>query len=170
MAKVEYQDEGWNDLIVELQATTAQAARTAVRFAAFHLHGAIVEKLSGQRTGKIYRVPGRKTFYQASSPGEPPASMLGNLRKNIMAGGVTTDPLQQAGPNGYQLINVDETANSFAVLVGIDEKVVPYARRLEKGGRNADGSPFAKRPYFFTTFVEQEQNILQILEREAGSK
>jgi hypothetical protein len=167
MANVTYQDEGWNDLIAEIQASSAQAARTAVQLAGFHIHGAIMEKLSGQRTGKIYRVPRTDVFYQASSPNEPPASMLGNLRKNISVGRVTTEPLKQAGPDGYKLVNVDETANTFSVEVGVDLQVVPYARRLEKGGRNRDGSPFAKRPYFYTTFFEQEQNMLNILEREA---
>ena len=54
-----------------------------LRFAAIFLKGAIKEKLTGNRTGRVYRVPGTKTLYTASAPGEPPASRTGTLRNAI---------------------------------------------------------------------------------------
>ena len=36
--------------------------------------------LRGQRSGRIYRVPGTKRSYQASAPGEPPAVRTGIFR------------------------------------------------------------------------------------------
>ena len=41
--------------------------------------------LSGQREGRTYRVPGTQRTYQASRPGEPPAVMLGDLRRSVKA-------------------------------------------------------------------------------------
>lgn len=44
------------------------------------LRNAELEVLKGQRTGKRYRMPHRKTYYTASAPGESPARRTGNLR------------------------------------------------------------------------------------------
>lgn len=44
------------------------------------LRNAELETLKGQRTGKRYRLPHRKTYYTASAPGESPARRTGNLR------------------------------------------------------------------------------------------
>jgi HK97 gp10 family phage protein len=38
--------------------------------------------LAGQRHGKMYRVPGTRRFYRASSPAEAPAVRLGHLRNS----------------------------------------------------------------------------------------
>lgn len=54
-----------------------------LQFAAVFLKGAIKEKLTGDRSGRVYRVPGTKTLYTASAPGEPPASRTGTLRNAI---------------------------------------------------------------------------------------
>lgn len=43
----------------------------------------VVKKLSGQRTGRTYKVPGTNTTYTASTPGQPPASATGGLRESI---------------------------------------------------------------------------------------
>lgn len=44
----------------------------------------ILETLTGDRTGRWYKVPGTKnTMYRASAPGEPPASATGRLRLSI---------------------------------------------------------------------------------------
>jgi HK97 gp10 family phage protein len=41
----------------------------------------LLKLLSGQRTGRLYKVAGtKKKYYRASSPSEPPASRLGHLR------------------------------------------------------------------------------------------
>jgi len=41
--------------------------------------------LSGQRSGRVYNIPGGKGSYIASAPGEPPAVALGDLRRSVKA-------------------------------------------------------------------------------------
>jgi hypothetical protein len=89
--------------------------------------------------------------------------MLGNLRKYISAGNVFTKPLQEGGP---QVVQVQEAGDELSVAIGPDIQQVPYARRLEFGGRNADGSRFAERPYLRNTFLEQEQTIENMIRAE----
>lgn len=48
--------------------------------AANELRNAELEILRGQRGGRIYGVPGTKTRYQASAPGQPPAVRTGAFR------------------------------------------------------------------------------------------
>lgn len=157
MAEMEWEDEGWEDLIAEVRVETIEAAERAVFDASQHLRNSVVEKLTGNRSGRIYPVPGTsQATYRASAPGEPPASMLGKLRQNITA----SDPV------------VD--GDTVSSQVGVDLEVVPYARRLELGGYSTapNGRPvyIAPRPYLRPTFFEQEQNVLNILERAVGGR
>ena len=48
--------------------------------AANELRNSSLEILRGQRHGRRYRVPGKKTHYTASAPGEPPAARTGLFR------------------------------------------------------------------------------------------
>ena len=48
--------------------------------AANELRNASLDVLRGQRNGRRYRVPGTKTYYTASAPGEPPAVRTGMFR------------------------------------------------------------------------------------------
>lgn len=48
--------------------------------AANELRNSSLEILRGQRGGRRYRVPGKKTYYTASAPGEPPAMRTGLFR------------------------------------------------------------------------------------------
>lgn len=48
--------------------------------AAMRVHKELTYVLSGNRSGKLYRVPATKRYYKASRAGEPPASRLGHLR------------------------------------------------------------------------------------------
>ena len=48
--------------------------------AANEMRNASLLVLRGQRSGRIYRVPGTKKTYQASAPGEPPAVRTGIFR------------------------------------------------------------------------------------------
>jgi Bacteriophage protein of unknown function (DUF646). len=43
-------------------------------------HGSLVRQMAGQRTGRVYRVPGTRARYTASAPGESPAVRTGVLR------------------------------------------------------------------------------------------
>ena len=153
MANVTYQDEGWNDMIFEIEFQSIEAAKFAVEEAARRVRGAVVEKLSGQRSGKIYRVPRTGVLYQASAPGEPPAVMLENLKKNINSSNAIVE------------------GNTVRAEVGVDLEVVPYAKRLEFGGYSTTkqgGTVYiAPRPYLRPTFFEQEANVDALLRREA---
>ena len=51
--------------------------------ACIHVQNKTKEKLSGKRTGRVYRVPGTNRTYTASAPGEPPAVATGQLRSSI---------------------------------------------------------------------------------------
>jgi len=48
--------------------------------AANELRNSSLEILRGQRSGRRYRVPGKKVYYTASAPGEPPAARSGLFR------------------------------------------------------------------------------------------
>jgi hypothetical protein len=158
MAELSYEDRGWDEFVTEIVAESEAAAKIAVFDAGNHLREAIVEKLTGTRTGKEYNVRGTKTpiKYIASAPGEPPAVMRGTLRKNVNASNPVVD------------------GDTVSVQVGVDLEAVPYARRLEFGGAhrapNGRMISIAPRPYMRPAFVEQEATLNRILERAAGSK
>lgn len=56
------------------------ALHAAMLKSAIDVRNAVLVKLSGGRTGKLYRVPATKRMYRASAAGEPPAQRLGHLR------------------------------------------------------------------------------------------
>jgi hypothetical protein len=45
-----------------------------------------VQGLSGNRSGRVYRIPGTKRTYTASAPGEAPGVLFGDLRRSIRVG------------------------------------------------------------------------------------
>jgi hypothetical protein len=45
-----------------------------------------VQVLSGNRSGRVYRIPGTKRTYTASAPGEAPGVLFGDLRRSIRIG------------------------------------------------------------------------------------
>ena len=48
------------------------------------VHKTVVEEtLSGDRSGRTYKVPGTQRTYIASAPGEPPATATAELRQSI---------------------------------------------------------------------------------------
>ena len=53
--------------------------------AAYAGRNQVVKNLTGMRTGKRYRVPGKNTWYTASAPGESPAVRTGDLRGSYRA-------------------------------------------------------------------------------------
>lgn len=61
--------------------------------------------LVGERSGRWYRVPKTNRMYQASVPGEPPASRLGDLRRsyrvNPVEGKGTTASVKVGSPLTY---------------------------------------------------------------------
>lgn len=118
-------------------------AEKAVFAAALYFEGAVKRTLTGARSGRIYRIGRRGRTYQASAPGEPPASRTGALRQSI----THTDP-QWSGDNVW-------------VEVGSN---LPYAAILEYGGVSWNGARILPRPYLASTFLAEADNIDAILE------
>ncbi len=93
----------------KMRAPGERAVRKAVR----HFVNEVKKTLQGKRTGRIYPLGFRGRTYQASSPGEPPASRHGHLRQSFTA----TEPVWRGD---------DVSAEAGSPL--------PQARRLEYGG------------------------------------
>lgn len=69
----------FNEAKSEIEKAKAKKAMEA----AVHVRNKVVEKLSGNGTGRTYKVPGTGRTYTASSPGQPPAVLFGDLRQSI---------------------------------------------------------------------------------------
>lgn len=104
----------------ELKRELDKQLRTRAEIALQIARNEILETLSGDRTGRVYRVPGTKRTYVASAPGEPPAVMLGHLRQEI-------------------LTEIQETDTEIVAAIG---SPLPYSLRLELGD-----SRMAPRPW-----------------------
>lgn len=96
--------------------------------------------LQGQRSGKIYMVPGAKhQQYQASAPGEAPAKRTGALASDYKPR-VKTENKQFIGEVG---------------------SVYDYARDLETGT-----SKMAKRPHLKPAYLAAQSKIMAILTKD----
>jgi hypothetical protein len=58
-------------------------AKKRVFEAANEIRNETLSTLSGNRSGRVYRVPGTQRTYVASAPGEAPAVQFGDLRRSI---------------------------------------------------------------------------------------
>lgn len=142
------------------EAELKRYLRERVEQAASYLEGKVKLKLTGQRSGRVYPVPGtgqvesveitdkngkrRKVrklvgarFYTASAPGEAPAVRFGDLRKTIR----------------YKMIL--DRPGVIAAQVG---SPLEYAIHLEFGTRK-----MAPRPFLFNTFDEEKENVENII-------
>jgi len=64
------------------------ATRRGIRQGFFRLGKDLVKDarqliIKGPKTGRLYRLPGRKKRHRASAPGEPPANRTGALQRSI---------------------------------------------------------------------------------------
>lgn len=107
-------DEALEDGRVEVDRVVVRIVNTAKRV------------LTGQRTGRLYKVSRTGRPHIASAPGEAPAVLTGRLRNSIAG--------EKARVRGTE-VRAEWGTN------------VEYARRLENGGRNRDGSRFYPRPW-----------------------
>ena len=130
-------------VMVSLKGTALQN----LNFASIFMKGKIKETLTGNRSGLVYRVPGTRVLYTASSPGEPPASRLGDL-KGAISFKVDKNKLEAfVGPR----------------LLGEDPKK-QYPFWLEFGTKK-----MAPRPYLAPTFERNKGDVKQILNDGWGS-
>lgn len=97
-----------------------------------------LETLSGPRSGRIYKVPGTQVEYTASSPGEPPAVQLGDLRKSVKGG------IEKEGKD----------------VIGFIGSELPKASMLEFGT-----SKMAARPWLRPSFEKASDGIKKIMLR-----
>lgn len=104
-----------------------------------------LETLSGQRTGRIYRVPGTTRTYQASSPGEPPAVATAGLRQSITG----------------------KARTEAKVVIGEVGTDMPYGPRLEFGFSDVDSLGrrynMAARPWLKPSFEKALPKVAKIL-------
>lgn len=125
--------EARRDAVVAVDRVTILAVNTAKRV------------LTGQRSGRAYKMSRTGFPHVASAPGEPPAVLTGRLRNSIAR---TLAKVRGNEVEGEWGTNVE------------------YAERLETGGRNRDGSRFYPRPWARPT----EQRIEPALDRLTGDR
>lgn len=75
-AVAEQLERSRNEIALRLQAALAQRSWEA----SHTIRGALLQVLSGHRSGRRYRLPMSTTYYTASAPGEPPATRTGSFR------------------------------------------------------------------------------------------
>ncbi len=114
-----------------------RAARKAMNQVILALEGYIKVKLTGKRSGRIYRRG--KRIHQASAPGEAPAVDTGFLRTSIAA------------------FNVKREGDDVIGQVAAHAK---YAIYLEKGTRK-----MKPRPFLMVTLKERGQALQALFNR-----
>lgn len=95
--------------------------------------------IQGPKTGRVYRVTGRKRRHRASAPGEAPANLFGNLQKSI----------------GFIV------KGSRDMEFGAGNQDVLYARRLELGD-----DKIKQRSYLLRAINEKEKDTDRFFENE----
>lgn len=111
-----------------------------------YMRNKLIEKVNTVGDGRMYKVPNTNQSHQASSPGDPPAVLFGQLK------------------GSFQTRYSDE-GNLHLGYVG--PVGVPYAKRLEFGffgpdsiGREYEQEP---RPYMEPVAFENEDEVGKIL-------
>ena len=106
--------------------------------AAQEVRNETIRTLSGNRTGRTYRVPGTQVTYTASAPGEAPAVQTGQLRNSVRD-------------------NVYKREKSVVGEVGTE---LMKGLWLEKGTKN-----MAPRPWLEVSFQRAQPRVREILSR-----
>lgn len=118
----------------QIVAKMDKASQQKMQRIAQFVRGEELKTLSGPRTGLFYRVPGRKNaVYQASAPGEAPASPTGRMRNNCVG------RAEKDGKGNWMAV-----IGFPAVGKGGEDPMVPYY--LEHGTVN-----ILKRPHLKPT-------------------
>jgi len=152
--------EGLEDLSAEaFEAVVRPEMERAVKSAAMYFEGAIKLTLSGQRSGRIYKVRkhgGPEVQHQASAPGEAPAVLFGPLRNSIGH----TDPEWSRKGGNFSVRS--EVGPGLGKLETDNETAKTYSRRLEFGGIDSRGVKIEPRPYMAPTHEKVEPVIHQM--------
>lgn len=105
---------------VTLKLRTKEVIQSIEKTASKRIHegvdavkGSMLETLSGNRSGRTYKVPGTNRTYRASSPGKPPAQATGRLRQSLKT----------------------SVGEEKGMIVGIAGTSLPYGLMLDKGTR-----------------------------------
>ena len=125
----------YNNFLNEVRQNLKEIYERNLQEASLYMVGELRKTNSGQKSGRVYKVPGTQAEYTASAPGESPARRTGDLAKSF----------------GW------EKKNDTTYIVGNDRK---YALHLEKGT-----SKMAPRPYFVSTFNANTDKIKELLGR-----
>jgi len=109
----------------------------------FHLLGKDLARtakqsiIKGPKTGKLYRIKGRKNRHRASAPGEAPANLSGNLQKSI-----------------------DFVVHGHSHMTfGAGNEIIDYAGYLENGTPK-----MSERNYLWKSIEENERNAEKYFE------
>jgi len=113
----------------------AEQSRTGIRQGFYRLGNDLVREarqliIRPPKTGRLYRIPGRKRRHRASSPGQPPATLTGALQKSL--------DFQIKGADELEFGSRPQPGNSF------QQKTIRYARRLEIGTGKMAARPYLK--------------------------
>jgi len=131
------------EAIQKIQAESLERMEKAVITVRDHT----ATKLTGQRTGRIYKVPGTQRTYTASSPGEPPAIRLGDLKDSVKW-------------------TIETQGKEIIGKVGTDKE---YGARLEFGYHDTDSKGrrynMAARPWLQKSFDETKDEVIAIFNR-----
>lgn len=145
--------------------------------ACIHLKNEVNKTLSGDRTGRTYKVPGTKhKYYTASAPGEPPAVATGRLRKSIKykvegsfkqcTGYVGTD-VKYASilERGGTIPGHTETVREHVRTMRIKTKQGYIVKQVtvRAHSRNVPAKRIAARPFLRPTMEREREKIKQIL-------
>ncbi len=128
--------------LTKLYQEMDKAAPKLMKQAVNELRNTVLTTLSGKRKpdpSRIYRVPGTKRLYQASSPGEAPAQVTSELRQSIKG-------------------SVEGTGRS---VFGKVRATAKHALPLEFGTRKMKARPFMK-----PSFDKSLDKIKSILSRK----
>jgi len=125
--------------VSEVMDRIRQAALERMHIVVDEVRNTTLETLSGNRSGRTYKVPGSNRTYTASAPGEPPAQRLGELRQSISK-------------------SVEVKGSQITGKVGTDK---PYGVCLEAGTHK-----MAARPWLRKSFEKSEDKVMSILRRK----
>ena len=123
-----------HNILPKLESVATQRMYAAAQ----EVRNETLRTLSGNRTGRTYRVPGTQVTYTASAPGEPPAVQTGQLRNSVRD-------------------NVYKREKSVVGEVGTE---LMKGLWLEKGTRK-----MAPRPWLEPSFDKSLERVKEILSR-----